>query len=219
MKDYDLLSIEEVAKLVKVSERTIYDWAKKGEIPAGKFGTTWRFKKTEILKWIDQKLNSSSTKEVFANFPVPIKAVLSQDRVVFLNKNLKEDVLAELVNVLATAPQVHSKEELLKQIYKREELMSTGIGLGIAVPHVRINSIDDIVMAVGICKKPILDYESLDQQPVSIICMIAAHTDQHAKHIKLLSSIAKSLRDDQVREQIINSNSVEEVKKLFMGEE
>jgi len=45
----DILTIEEVAKYLRVSERTVYDWAQKGEIPSGKIGTVWRFKKTEML--------------------------------------------------------------------------------------------------------------------------------------------------------------------------
>ena len=46
----DILTIEEVAKYLRVSERTVYDWAQKGEIPSGKIGTVWRFKKSEVLQ-------------------------------------------------------------------------------------------------------------------------------------------------------------------------
>ena len=53
----DILTIEEVAKYLRVSERTVYDWAQKGEIPAGKIGTVWRFKKSEIEKWVNERLS------------------------------------------------------------------------------------------------------------------------------------------------------------------
>ena len=49
----DILTIEEVAKYLRVSERTVYDWAQKGEIPSGKIGTVWRFKKSEIETWVN----------------------------------------------------------------------------------------------------------------------------------------------------------------------
>ena len=49
----DILTIEEVAKYLRVSERTVYDWAQKGEIPSGKIGTVWRFRKADIERWIN----------------------------------------------------------------------------------------------------------------------------------------------------------------------
>ena len=58
----DILTIEEVAKYLRVSERTVYDWAQKGEIPSGKIGTVWRFKKSEIEKWVND-LNRQFSKE------------------------------------------------------------------------------------------------------------------------------------------------------------
>ena len=58
--DDDILTIEEVAKYLRVSERTVYDWAQKGEIPSGKIGTVWRFKKSEIEKWVNDRLSSGA---------------------------------------------------------------------------------------------------------------------------------------------------------------
>ena len=52
----EIMTIEDVAKFLKVSERTVYDWAQKGEIPCGKLGTSWRFKRDEIENWVSRKL-------------------------------------------------------------------------------------------------------------------------------------------------------------------
>ena len=57
MPDHDILTIEEVAEYLRVSERTIYDWANKGKLPCGKLGTTWRFKRSEIERWVDNRLS------------------------------------------------------------------------------------------------------------------------------------------------------------------
>ena len=57
----DILTIEEVAKYLRVSERTVYDWAQKGEIPSGKIGTVWRFKKGDIERWVNERLSASKT--------------------------------------------------------------------------------------------------------------------------------------------------------------
>ncbi len=57
--DDTILTIEEVAKYIKISERTIYDWAQKGDIPAGKLGNVWRFRKSEIDHWVNERLKSN----------------------------------------------------------------------------------------------------------------------------------------------------------------
>ena len=155
----DILTIEEVAKYLRVSERTVYDWAQKGEIPAGKIGTVWRFKKSEVENWVNQKLTSDPLKST--DTQIQVKNILSPERVIFINHSSKHDALVELSEVLATAPQVKNKSELTSEILKREELMSTAVGRGIAIPHVRLSSITDLVMAVGICKKPVEDFQTL----------------------------------------------------------
>ena len=76
--DTSFLTIEEVAKYLRVSERTVYDWAQKGEIPSGKIGTVWRFKKSEIEKWVNERL-SAGTKPVTQNLQVQVKNILSPD--------------------------------------------------------------------------------------------------------------------------------------------
>ena len=122
----DILTIEEVAKYVRVSDRTVYDWAQNGEIPAGKIGTVWRFKKSEVENWVNARLSSDSVKQ--AEQAIQVRNILSPDRIVFINQTSKHDALVELADVLATAPQVKDGPELTQEILKREELMSTAIG-------------------------------------------------------------------------------------------
>ena len=64
MSDDEILTLEEIAKYLRVSERTIYDCVQKGEIPAGKIRASWRFKKSEIDKWVNEKLTSGSLSPV-----------------------------------------------------------------------------------------------------------------------------------------------------------
>ena len=89
----DILTIEEVAKYLRVSDRTVYDWAQKGEIPAGKIGTVWRFKKSELEKWVNERLSSSSVKK--SESEVQIKNFLSPDRVVFIKNSSKRDAIVD----------------------------------------------------------------------------------------------------------------------------
>ena len=168
----DILTIEEVAKYLRVSERTVYDWAQKGEIPSGKIGTVWRFKKSEIEKWVNERL-SSSGKSNDSEIVVQVKNILSPERIVFMNHQTKHDSLVRLAQNLATAPQVKDAKELEAEILKREELMSTSIGRGLAIPHVRLSSVTDLVMSVGISKCDIIGFQPVDEIPVRILFTFA----------------------------------------------
>ena len=216
MEDY-ILTIEEVAKYLRVSERTVYDWAQKGEIPAGKIGTVWRFKKSEIEKWVNERLSSNIKKEE-NNPEVIVKNILSPDRIVFINHTTKRDALVELANNLSTAPQVKYSDELVTEILKREELMSTAIGRGIAIPHVRLSSVTDLVMSVGICKKDIIDYQSIDEIPVRILIMIAAAYNQHTYYLQTLSFFSSKLKEKALRDKLLDASTPEEAYALLTQE-
>ena len=197
----DILTIAEVAKYLRVSERTVYDWAQKGEIPSGKIGTVWRFKKSEIEKWVNDRLVVNS--KPVQNFQtVQVQNILSPDRIVFLNHSTKHDALVALSDILSTAPQVKNSQELSVEILKREELMSTAIGRGIAIPHVRLSSVTDLVMAVGISQTDIIDFQTIDDVPVRLLFMIAAAYNQHSYYLQTLSYFSTKLKNKDLREQL-----------------
>ena len=213
----DILTIEEVAKYLRVSERTVYDWAQKGEVPSGKIGTVWRFKKSEIEKWVNDRLSSGS-KPVIPGEQVQVKNILSPDRIIFLNHSTKHDALLELANNLSTAPQVKMSNELAVEILKREELMSTAIGRGIAIPHVRLSSVTDLVMSVGISKCDIIDFQTIDDVPVRILFMIAAAYNQHAYYLQTLSFFSSKLKSKELRDALLNVTDPMEAFKLLTAE-
>ncbi len=211
----DILTIEEVAKYLRVSERTVYDWAQKGEIPSGKIGTVWRFKKAEIEKWVNDRLSSNS-KSTPSSIQVQVRNILSPDRIVFLNHSTKHDALLELADKLSTAPQIKKVHELSTEIIKREELMSTAIGQGIAIPHVRLSSVTDLVMAVGISKVDIIDFQTLDDEPVKLLFMIAAAYNQHAYYLQTLSFFSSKLKNSELRDALLAATTPEEAYNLLL---
>lgn len=214
----DILTIEEVAKYLRVSERTVYDWAQKGEIPAGKIGTVWRFKKDEIEKWVNERL-TSSLKTPSVSTAVQVKNILSPDRIVLLNHSTKHDALVALADVLGTAPQIKNRNELSVEILKREELMSTAIGRGIAIPHVRLSSVTDLVMAVGLCKNDIIDFQTIDDVPVRLLFMIAAAYNQHAYYLQTLSFFSTKLKNASLREGLLAAQTPLEAYNLLVARE
>ena len=215
MIDDPILTIDEVAKYLRVSERTVYDWANKGEIPSGKIGTVWRFKKSEIEKWVNHKLSPnyhfSRTEEVH------LETLISPDRIIFLNYSLKRDALVALAENISTAPQIKNPQELKQEILKREELMSTAIGMGIAIPHVRLSSITDLVVSVGLSKLDIIDFQALDDEPVRLVIMIAAASNHHAYYLKVLSFFSAKLKNPDLRNTLLAAKSPQEACIILTG--
>jgi len=213
MVEEAILTIEEVAKYLRVSERTVYDWAQKGEIPSGKIGTVWRFKKTEVEQWVNNRLSSNRLKDDLN--PVQMEAILSPDRILFFDYPGKRDALLALAKNLSTAPQVKNSQELTMEILKREELMSTAIGRGIAIPHVRLSSITDLVVSVGISRVDIIDFNPLDDEPVRLIFMIAAAYNQHANYLQTLSFFSARLKNQALRDSLLHAQTSEEAYRLL----
>ena len=206
-----ILTIEEVAQYLRVSDRTVYDWAQRGEIPAGKIGTVWRFKKSEVEKWVNERLSSSAGRK--KDDIVQAKNILAPNRVIFISQTSRHDVLVELATALSSAPQVKRSDELVSEILKREELMSTAIGRGIAIPHVRLSSVTDLVMAVGVCKTPITDFQPIDDMPVSLLFMIAAAYNQHSYYLQTLSYFSAKLKKKELRDSLLNAATTDDVYK------
>ncbi|MCL2232909.1 MAG: PTS sugar transporter subunit IIA [Treponema sp.] len=211
----DILTIDEVAKYLRVSERTVYDWAQRGEIPSGKIGTVWRFKKTELERWVNERLSVNKLTPQSGN--IHLESILSPDRIVLLNFSAKRDALLALVDNISTSPQVKNKQELAQEILKREDLMSTAIGRGIAIPHIRLSSITDLVVSVGISQTDIIDFQALDDEPVRLLFMIAAATSQHAYYLQTLSFFSSRLKNHELRNALIAAATPQEAYAILVG--
>ena len=197
----EIMTLEEVAEYLRVSERTVYDWAQKGEIPCGKLGTAWRFKRIEIEAWVDRQLTAENSNS--KDKPFFLQGLLSSESIIFPEVTTKSGVLTLLIDILSKSKAVKNRNELTEKIFYREQLMSTGIGLGVAVPHVRLSSIKDIAVAVAVVPGGILDYESMDGEPVKLVFMIAARKDQHVEHLQTLAAINTKLKDKKFKEELI----------------
>jgi PTS system nitrogen regulatory IIA component len=213
MIDDDILTIDEVAKYLRVSERTVYDWAQKGEIPSGKIGAVWRFKKSEIEKWVDDRLSTHTM--ALPTAALAVETIISPDRILMLNYSTKRDTLLALANSLANAPQVKNRQELATEILKREELMTTAMGRGIAIPHVRLASVTDLIVAIGISQTDIIDFQALDDEPVRLVFMVAAAYNQHAYYLQTISFFSARLKDPALRRELLAVKHPDEAYRLL----
>jgi PTS system nitrogen regulatory IIA component len=131
--------------------------------------------------------------------------VLTPERILILESKTKRDALLALADCLGSAAEVKDRDALVQGIFYREELMSTGIGMGIGVPHVRLASVTRPVMSAGLCRNPITDYQSLDGVPIHLIFMIAAGQNQHAEYLRLLSALSLKLKNEKLRNSLISA--------------
>ena len=211
----DILTIDEVAKYLRVSERTVYDWAQKGEIPCGKIGTVWRFKKTDLEKWVNDRLSANRLIPQGGN--IQLETIISPDRIIFLDFSAKRDALLALVDNISTSPQIKNRQEMAQEILKREDLMSTAIGGGVAIPHIRLYSITDLVVSVGISRTDIINFQALDDEPVRLLFMIAAAYNQHAYYLQTLSFFSSRLKNSVLRNALMTATTAQEAYKTLIS--
>lgn len=134
---------------------------------------------------------------------------LAPERVVFLPAGIaKPDALGRLCDVLSTTPAVGDAIEFRHAIRQREEVSSTGIGGGIAVPHAKLQSISGFAIAVGISPDGI-EFGARDNQPVDVMVMIAASEDAREAYLRVLASVAATLKDDARRTALREAASAE----------
>ena len=210
----EIMTVQEVAEFLRVSERTVYEWATHSVIPCGKLGTTWRFKRSQVEKWVDEQLSAPAKKNVTFS-PVDLKDILDPAHITIMDTDRKDIALTMMLDNLDKTGSISDKKAVTEGIFQREKLMSTGIGLGIGIPHVRMDGIDNLLMAVGVSTQDITDYESLDDHAVRIIFMILAGKDQHTLHIKTMAAIAARLKNPVLREMLIQARDTETIYKLL----
>jgi fructose-specific phosphotransferase system IIA component len=148
---------------------------------------------------------------------IDFSKMIAESRIVDLKATTKEEALRELVDVLATSPLVTDKEELLKAIFEREKVISTGVGIEVALPHVKIPSVQDFVIAIGRSHKGI-DFDSLDEKPVYIIVMIGANDKQAGEFLKVLAQLVLKLKNKNFRRAVMFAKSPKRIKELFCSE-
>jgi len=130
----------------------------------------------------------------------------------------KDSVITELVDILAENNLLVDRDIVLEAVFARERTRSTGIGSGIAIPHGKCNGVEELVMAVGIAAEPV-NFDSIDQKPVSIIILLVSPADRTGPHIQALARISRLMLDEDFKTKLENAASPEEVYQLISTKE
>lgn len=128
----------------------------------------------------------------------------------------KEGVIRELVESLvgSTALKPEDLDGIIKAIMKREELGSTGIGKGIAVPHTKHPSVNKLVGTVGVSGDGV-DFNSLDGEKVHLLFLLISPPDRPGDHLRALENISRQLRDDSFCRFLKQANSPADIQQLL----
>lgn len=126
----------------------------------------------------------------------------------------KDELLKEMVNSIAKVKTIDG-EKFYKQILEREKAGTTGIGMGIAVPHARTESLNEIVVSIALLKKP-LDFNSLDDEKVKLVILVGAPKNPCKKYLELLSDIARVFRNKSNRDSVFIAKNKEELSEALV---
>ena len=141
--------------------------------------------------------------------------MFSKERASFdLKASTKEEVIDELIEILAQDGKITNKGEFKEAVLKREEEFSTGIGMGIAIPHGKSAAVKEASIVFGKSEKGI-DYQSMDDEPAHLFFLIAVPKESSDVHLRALSEISRRLMHSEVREQLLKAKSFEELTKVF----
>jgi PTS system nitrogen regulatory IIA component len=133
---------------------------------------------------------------------------------IFLNANSRDESLHSLVEVLHQNGKVKNVQAFYQAIIDREKVVSTGIGMGVAIPHAKLTDYDDFFIAIGILSKGI-DWNALDGAPVRLIFMIGGPDDKQTEYLQILSKLTLAIKDEQRRKKLLTLNSPPDIIELF----
>ena len=133
-----------------------------------------------------------------------------------LSADTKETVIREMVQSLLDVGKVQPQEfeSIIKAILKREELGSTGIGRGVAVPHTKHPSVDRLVGAVAVSAEGV-DFNSLDGEKVHLFFMLISPPDRPGDHLRALENVSRQLRDDTFCKFLKQAKNTDEILQLL----
>jgi len=144
-----------------------------------------------------------------------ISDYLDSRLITFLDVDTRDAAINALIDLLDVEEHLPDKEAFRKAIFHREELVSTGIGMGVAVPHAKLKSFTNFFIVVGVQQKKGLEWNALDKAPVRLIFMIGGPEDRQTEYLQILSLLTSAIRDVDLRKKLLNAKSSEEVFALF----
>lgn len=126
-------------------------------------------------------------------------------------------VLQDLAERIAALGLVRDADALYQKLWEREQLGSTGIGSGVAIPHCKMKGLERAVLAVGLLRKGV-DFGAVDDQPVRVLFLLVSPNDSPAEHLQALAAISRWVKADRHVERVLKAPDRQAIYALFQHE-
>jgi PTS system fructose-specific IIC component len=147
---------------------------------------------------------------------VKIRDLLNKDSIIIdLQARDKNDTIVQMAGFLAAINNLQDHDLIFRKILEREAEMSTGIGLGIAIPHARVETVDRVYMAAARSVKGV-DFTAIDGQPVHLIFMIVSPVHASSDHMQVLSSLSRIMSYEDIRKKLLTVKKQEQFLDLLV---
>jgi len=220
-----VMTLAEVATYLKLSEKTLLKMVKNGEIPCAKIANQWRFSRAMVDDWLRGKMDvvpkNDLSRLIEKEFDyMPLSRLIDSDSIIMeLQSTDRTGILEELAEVAFRNKLIIDKDTLMRKLNEREDLISTAIGNGVAIPHLRKPSaaiISEPKIVIGVSSRGV-DFKSPDGKPTKLFFLILS--DSEVVHLRILSRLAAILRNKEHLESINAFTDKEDFLKFFLNEE
>ncbi len=130
----------------------------------------------------------------------------------------KNRTLAELTDALVACSADLDRDQVIQVLLEREKLGSTGIGDGVAIPHGKLGGMPELMLAFGRSQSGV-DFESMDGQPAHLFFLLVAPEESVGVHLKTLARISKLLKDNAVRQKLLEATDRKAIYQVILDEE
>ena len=148
---------------------------------------------------------------------VAISKYLDERLVQFLQVDSRDDALDQLVCLLENQGKLKNARVFHDAILEREKIVSTGIGLEVAIPHAKLQGYDEFFIAIGIQSKKGIEWNALDGVPVRLIFMIGGPENRQTEYLKILSHLTMAIKNEERRKKLLKTYDARDVIALFAG--
>ncbi len=220
--DNHILTLEEVSKYLKLSQKTVLRMVHSGKIPCAKVGGQWRFIKTLIDDWLLAKMNVIPKNDLARLIEadegiVALSRLLRPDLIeLHVNPGSKQEVLAQLVRPLVGAGIVKDEQRFLRKLMQRERMASTAVGKGVAIPHIRNpreNPEGGPAVSVGVCKGG-TDFHALDGKKTHVFFLLV--TDSEVVHLRVMGTVSRLMRDEETVLKLVSARENTQVIHIIL---
>lgn len=145
---------------------------------------------------------------------VKISKYLDARIVAFLNVGTRDEAIHIMVDLIQAAGKLEDSKTFFNAIIEREKIVSTGIGMGVAIPHAKLPAYDDFFIAIGVLKKGV-EWNAMDGAPVRLIFMIGGPDDKQTEYLQILSGLTLAIKDEEKRKKMLNATTPESIIELL----